>query len=172
MKKNLIYRSFLLGGISIVISGCAPELARTNYGPEEQQWKNYVQGCYNTWTPPPAPAPYSENSTSSSAVSMIDSVPLATTEETTIPVVTIEPALNQPVVDASYSNANNTAAAAVAPSSTPSTYTVEKGDSLWIISKKVYGDGRDWKKILSANKGKLPSPGSVREGMVLNIPAK
>ena len=172
MKKNLIYLSVLSGMASLVISGCAPELARTNYGPEEQQWKNYVQGCYNTWTPPPAPAPYSENSTSTSAVSEIESLPLSTTVETTIPVASAEePVMTaQPVVEAS--SVETATRAAAAPESTPSTYTVNKGDSLWIISKKVYGDGKYWKKILDANKAKLPSPSSVREGMVLNVPAK
>jgi nucleoid-associated protein YgaU len=170
MKKNLIYLSSLLGMTSLVISGCAPELARTNYGPEEQQWKNYVQGCYNTWTPPPAPAPYSENNTSTSAVSTIDSVPLATTTaETTIPVVTVDSEITQPIASAPFVD---TATTATALESTLSTYTVKKGDSLWIISKKVYRDGKYWKKILDANKGKLSSPSSVREGMMLNIPAK
>ena len=162
MKKKLIYLSFLLGGMSLVMPGCAPELARTNYGPEEQQWKNYVQGCYSTWTPPATPAPYSENNTSTSAVSTIDAVPAASTAETTIPVVAAE----EPVV---------LAPAVITTVASPvltSTYTIKKGDSLWTVSQKVYGDGKYWKKIFDANKGKLSSSGKVREGMVLTIPAK
>ena len=173
MKKNLSFLSFVLVGVSLVISGCAPELARTNYGPEEQQWKNYVQGCYNTWTPPPAPAPYSENSTSTSDVSTIDSVPLASTVETTIPVVSMEepPMLDQPM-EATATPSINAAVAAAGTELTPTTYTAKKGDSLWMISKKIYGDGKYWKKILDANKGKLSSSSSVKEGLVLDIPVK
>ncbi len=48
-------------------------------------------------------------------------------------------------------------------------YTVKSGDTLWKISKKVYGDGARWKKILDANKDKLPSPEKLRVGMNLII---
>ena len=169
MKNNLIRLSSLSGMICLVISGCAPELARTNYGPEEQQWKNYVQGCYSTWAPPPAPAPYSENNTSTSAISTIDSVPLATTAETTIPIAVEDPTVNQSLEAAS---SVDTVPVSIIPESAASNYTVKKGDSLWMISKKVYGDGKYWKKVLDANKDKLSSSSSVKEGMVLNIPVK
>lgn len=171
MKKNLSFLSFVLVGGSLVISGCAPELARTNYGPEEQQWKNYIQGCYNTWTPPPPPAPYSENSTSTSDVSTIDFVPSDSTTETTIPIASMEepPMLNQPT---EATPSTNMTVAVADTGLTPATYTVKKGDSLWIISKKIYGDGKYWKKILDANKGKLSSSSNVKEGLVLDIPAK
>lgn len=155
MKKNLIYLSFVLGGMSLIMSGCAPELARTNYGPEEQQWKNHVQGCYGTWTPPSTPAPYSENNTTTSAVSSIDAIPAAT-----------ESTLSQQDIS------HNTTMADTTLKLIPGAYTVKKGDSLWIISKRIYGDGRHWKKILDANKGKLSGSGSIKEGMVLTIPAK
>jgi len=50
------------------------------------------------------------------------------------------------------------------------TYTVQPGDTLAEIAKKVYGDASAWRKIYEANKNILPGPGSVRPGQVLVIP--
>lgn len=36
-----------------------------------------------------------------------------------------------------------------------STYTVQKGDTLWEIAKGKYGSGFEWHKILKANKDKV-----------------
>lgn len=64
------------------------------------------------------------------------------------------------------------------------TYTVKKGDCLWNISKKFYGNGAEWKKIYNANKsvieetakkyGKKSSSNGwwLYSGEVLTIPAK
>jgi len=49
-------------------------------------------------------------------------------------------------------------------------YRVEDGDSLWVISKKVYGKGSLWEKIYEANRDQLKSPDSVKPGMGLRIP--
>jgi nucleoid-associated protein YgaU len=51
-------------------------------------------------------------------------------------------------------------------------YTVVENDSLWKISKKVYGNGAHYKKILTANRDKLSSESAVlRKGMTLIIPS-
>jgi nucleoid-associated protein YgaU len=50
---------------------------------------------------------------------------------------------------------------------------VKKGDTLWAISKKYYGDGKKWRKILEANPQALSIPGNTRTlkiGAVLVIP--
>lgn len=39
----------------------------------------------------------------------------------------------------------------------PTTYTVKKGDSLWTISKRVYGDGAKYTDIYKKNKTKIDS---------------
>jgi LysM repeat protein len=49
-------------------------------------------------------------------------------------------------------------------------YTVKKGQSLWDISKEVYGRGSKWVKIYEANKNTLKDPNALRPGMMLIIP--
>ncbi|MDA1264870.1 MAG: LysM peptidoglycan-binding domain-containing protein [Planctomycetota bacterium] len=54
-----------------------------------------------------------------------------------------------------------------------STYTALDGESLWIISKKLYGKGHLWPRIWDANKGhRLDNPDFVPEGVTLIIPAE
>ena len=49
------------------------------------------------------------------------------------------------------------------------TYTVQSGDSPWSIAQKVYGDGAQYKTIMSANG--ITDSTRLRVGMVLKIPA-
>ena len=58
------------------------------------------------------------------------------------------------------------------------TYTVKKGDCLWNIAKKFYGDGSKYKKIYEANKDLIDgrnkgtglSPYTIYTGQVFKIP--
>lgn len=47
-------------------------------------------------------------------------------------------------------------------------YTVTKGDSLWKIAVRAYGDGYAWTRIAAANN--LKNPGIIHAGNVLTIP--
>ncbi|KKQ75943.1 MAG: Mannose-binding lectin [Candidatus Woesebacteria bacterium GW2011_GWB1_38_5b] len=47
-------------------------------------------------------------------------------------------------------------------------YTVVKGDNLWDIAVKAYGDGFQWTKIAQANK--LANPRLIHTGNVFTIP--
>ncbi len=50
-------------------------------------------------------------------------------------------------------------------------YTVVKGDSLWQIAIKTYGDGYAWTKIYEANKKAIgANPNEIEKGMVLALP--
>lgn len=49
-------------------------------------------------------------------------------------------------------------------------YTVVKGDTLWAIAKKYYGDGSKYTVIYNANKDKIRSPSLIYPGTVLKIP--
>lgn len=50
------------------------------------------------------------------------------------------------------------------------TYTVKKGDCLWNIAKKYYGDGSKYKKIYDANTKKIADPNLIYVGQVFVIP--
>jgi nucleoid-associated protein YgaU len=51
---------------------------------------------------------------------------------------------------------------------TGTTYTIEKGDNLWQIAVRAYGDGYQWTKIAKANN--LTNPGVINVGNSLSIP--
>lgn len=51
------------------------------------------------------------------------------------------------------------------------TYKVQKGDCLWNIAKKFYGDGSKYTKIAEANKDKIKSPNLIYPDQILVIPS-
>lgn len=51
-------------------------------------------------------------------------------------------------------------------------HTVEKGDTLWAVATKAYGDGSKYMKIFEANKPMLSDPDKIYPGQVLRIPAE
>ena len=51
---------------------------------------------------------------------------------------------------------------------TPKSGTVQKGTTLWDLSKKYYGDGNRWKEIAAAN-GNINEK-KLKMGMELKIP--
>jgi LysM repeat protein len=53
---------------------------------------------------------------------------------------------------------------------TSRTYTVEKGDTLSGISKKMYGEANKYHQIFEANKPMLKDPDKIYPGQVLRIP--
>ncbi len=57
-----------------------------------------------------------------------------------------------------------------APQAQGSSYTVQKGDSLWKIARHFYGNGSDYKKIYDANAGSIRNPNLIYPGQVLVIP--
>ena len=86
--------------------------------------------------------------------SLTDVPPAAPTHQVAYqPPAAYQPAYQQPqVTPVSY----EPVVAEPAVSTTPATasnkkYTVQKGDTLWSIAQKNYGDGKQYKKIVSAN---------------------
>lgn len=99
-----------------------------------------------------------------------------------------EPAYSQnpPAKSYNYDEANNPPSENMTPSKGSSkarssgdhtsagagrrSYTVQKGDTLEKIAKKMYGDSTKWKKIADANKSKTGDPKKLKVGTKLVIP--
>lgn len=54
----------------------------------------------------------------------------------------------------------------------PRTYTVQKGDTLAVISQKTLGTSKRWREILDLNKGVIDDEDTLYVGLKLKIPAK
>lgn len=52
----------------------------------------------------------------------------------------------------------------------PRTYTVQFGDNLVDIARKLYGDGRRYQDLFEANRNQLRTPTDLKAGMVLAVP--
>lgn len=53
--------------------------------------------------------------------------------------------------------------------STAITYVVQRGDTLWKIAKKFYGDGSHWQKIYADNISVISNPNKIYVGQVLTL---
>lgn len=50
------------------------------------------------------------------------------------------------------------------------THVVQKGDTLYSIARRYYGDGKRWREILDANSNRVKNPQSLKVGTKLIIP--
>ena len=64
------------------------------------------------------------------------------------------------------------AATMTEPQEAATTYTVQRGDTLYSLAKRFYGDGKLWTKIADANKDKVRNVNAIPVGAVLTIPPK
>lgn len=49
-------------------------------------------------------------------------------------------------------------------------HLVQPNDTLWTLSEKYYGNSRDWRRILVANRRRVTDPTNLPVGMKLIIP--
>ena len=50
-------------------------------------------------------------------------------------------------------------------------YQVHRGDTLWGISSRMYGNGAGWSYIYAANLGRVYNPNLIYSGQWIYIPA-
>ena len=69
-----------------------------------------------------------------------------------------------------YNFEERAAAPQAAPqASAQSQYVVQKGDTLWKIAQKLFGNGEKWKEIYERNRNVIRDPDLIYEGQVLNV---
>lgn len=51
----------------------------------------------------------------------------------------------------------------------PKTYTVQKGDTIYKIARKLYGDGGLWETLVAKNKTIISNPCLIAPGTVLKV---
>lgn len=78
------------------------------------------------------------------------------------------PAFSEPAVSNSAEPKLETKSAGSSSTSGGSTYTVQKGDTLFKIAKEHYGDGKQYTKIVAANPGLDPS--RLKVGQKITLP--
>jgi nucleoid-associated protein YgaU len=49
-------------------------------------------------------------------------------------------------------------------------YTVQQGNSLWVIARKAYGEGTHYTAIYSANKSHIRDPNLIYPGQIITLP--
>jgi outer membrane protein OmpA-like peptidoglycan-associated protein len=49
-------------------------------------------------------------------------------------------------------------------------YVIQKGDTLWGIAKREYGDGNQWRRIYNFNRDVISNPDRPRKGVKIRIP--
>lgn len=85
------------------------------------------------------------------------------------------PAVSAPTENARQPVAESAAAPAVAPASAAADaeaglrYAVQRGDDLWSLAERFYGDGREWTRIVAANPI-ITSPDRIEPGWELVLP--
>jgi len=81
--------------------------------------------------------------------------------------VQVQPYPSEPVQFEPVAPVPQPAVAPVTPPPAQATYTIQKGDSLWKIAERHYGNGQRWTDIAAANPGLVPEKLSVGKTIVL-----
>jgi nucleoid-associated protein YgaU len=96
------------------------------------------------------------------------------------PALAIAPPAAAPIIDESPASTTSTAPGDAAPVAGPPapvakvddsrSYVVKAGETLGMISQKVYGTTKHWKALHEANRDVIPDPARMRAGTKLKLP--
>lgn len=87
-----------------------------------------------------------------------------------VPVPAPRPAAPQEAAAAGASSAFSLDLLSLGGAAPPTTVTVEEGDNLSTIAKRVLGDEKRWTEIFEANRDQLRDPNRINVGMTLRLP--
>ena len=150
----------------IFSAGCAPELANRQLAPEEQEWKEYLEEMYPGWKFPGTLPPAISDRCNA------DELPV--TKNTDNNALGADLISNKNDIAADKNTIQDTSLGADATNQNIKVqyedYTVEKDDSLSLIAKKVYGNGRKFYRIYKANEDIIKNQNRIYPGMTLKIP--
>ena len=148
----------------IAAVGCAPRLAQTPLGTEEKRWEGYIKKSYPAWKAPQTIPPVDMKGKIESPAAEVGSLESLPTEKDETLVI------QDVVVKNEKGKVLSENITAVDAKEEFKIYVVQKNDTLWKISKKLYEDGAKWKQIQAANKDVLKGSDKVLPGMTLRIP--
>jgi 5'-nucleotidase len=148
-----------------------PGLEQTvaDYLTANRPYKPYTDGriTVTAEAPKPAPAEAAAPAAPAPAAPATPPPPAGSNEiANTPPVIAPAPAPTAPVEPAPAPAAP---AEAAAPAPTAGDHVIVRGDTLWDLAVKAYGDGRKWTVIRDANPGVVPK--DLLIGSTLKIPA-
>jgi len=160
------YISFTALAVLIATAGCGPRLAETPLGTEEKRWEGYIKKSYPAWKRPQTVPP--ENTNGKIESPSTDMIPA---ELDALPTVKKEAVvIEDEVVKDKKAKVLSEKVTTIEAEEKFKVYTVQKNDTLWSISHKLYQDGTKWKIIKDANEGVLKGSSRVLPGMTLQIP--
>lgn len=171
-------KAFAVGLSGVVLlalaAGCRPQLAEVELGDTEEQWNHIVRESYPGFRPPRTapPAIKDKNTPRETVVPFSDPAVAGTVvvegSETVVPAPAGGDAVEEAVVvEGTAVTAEPTVPAAEAKYVE---YTIKPGDSLSLISKKFYKDGRRYERIYEANKDVIKNPNRLPLGKKIRIP--
>ena len=169
----------LVGGVALVFTGCATqqkrmapvyEVQKSEFikgmdvveKPElEPEWADFVKENYPNWR-----RHYWVDRGQWGNRGYIVGRPSAAAEPVVEPTITPLP----PAQSAAPTIVENEPPPKIEAPEKPTKYVVKKGDSLWKIAGKVYGNPLKWPRIYRANKEKIKNPNRIYANQVLTIP--
>jgi len=129
----------LLLSVLLVAAGCQQTETTADVAPAPPPDDLYASA------PPPAPEPILTPTTQTEPITATP----AYTPQASPSSITVAPQIN-------------------VTNGTPNNYTVQRGDTLWSIARKVYGNGQKWQQLASANA--ISDPTKLRVGQTLVVP--
>ncbi len=90
------------------------------------------------------------------------------------PIEEVQPAEVEETPDAADANADVAPAPTPAPTGTDlqpgQDYAIQNGDTLYKLSRRAYGNQREWRKIFDANRAVIKNPDLLQTGRSIRIP--